>query len=56
LNGKRFELVRADGETAAACGEKVKGLREAWKGKGSISEMFGIMCDEILEQLLKLIW
>ena len=37
-------------------GEKVKGLSEARKGKGSISEMFGIMCDEILEQLLKLIW
>ena len=39
-----------------ARGEKVKGLSEARKGKGSISEMFGIMCDEILEQLLKLIW
>src|SRR5262249_15226125 len=55
-NGQCFELVRADGKTAAACHENLKRITDARKGKGSVGEMFGIMRDKILKQLLKLIW
>src|SRR4029078_9763525 len=55
-NGQCFELVRANSETATACGHAVKSVCEPGKGKGSIGEMFGIMRDELFEQLLKPFW